>query len=89
MTLYDFLAGNLHQTVMINLNVDEKEYFQYNYWNFLPNINQLHLLKDDLTIGHILHDGKIKSNEDGSISYDSKYFPKQCKINFYYGGVTP
>lgn len=89
MTLHDYLVKNLQSTVMIALSVDETGSYQYNYWNWFHQIGQLHLLKDDYTIGHIIHGGTATVQDDGSILYESKYFPKQCKMNFYFGGAIP
>ncbi len=72
---------------MISLSVDGKESFQYNYWNWFSQQNQLYLLKDDYSVGHIIYTGSISPNEDGSISHTSEYHPKNCVLNFYFGGV--
>lgn len=87
MTLHDYLLKNLDHTAMISLAVDDSEPFQYNCWNWFHQIGQLHLLKDDYTIGHILHTGSITENDDGSITHASQYHPKNCKLNFYFGGA--
>jgi hypothetical protein len=87
MTLNEYLEKNISNIVMISLSVDDGQFFQYNYWNFLGKENQLHLLKDDYCIGHILHTDSIKINDDGSIIHISRYFPKKSLINFYFGGA--
>jgi hypothetical protein len=87
MTLHDYLVKNLDHTAMISLAVDDSEPFQYNYWNWFHQIGQLHLLKDDYTIGHILHCGLITENDDGGVTHTSKYHPKNCQLNFYFGGA--
>lgn len=84
-TLNDYISANINNTVMISLSVDNKESFQYNYWNW--NNQELFLLKDDYTLGHILYDGAISQKDDGSIEYSHKYHPQKCLINFYFGGV--
>jgi|LakMenEpi03Aug12_release.lakeMendotaPanAssembly.Ray.scaffolds.fasta_scaffold618466_3 hypothetical protein len=87
MTLHDYLLKNLEQTVMIALSVDNQSPVQYNYWNWFHDKSQLHLLKEDYSIGHILHTGSVTMNDDGSINHVSKYHPKECILNFYFGGV--
>lgn len=87
MTFHDYLLQNLSSTVMISLSVDNNEPFQYNNWNWLWETSQLHLLKDDFSIGHIIHHGYVTVNEDGSISHTSKHHPKDIKMNFYFGGA--
>lgn len=87
MTLHDYLLQNLSSTVMISMTVDEGESFQYNYWNWFHQFSQLHLLKNDFSIGHIIHTSSITINEDGSITHTSEYHPKNCKFNFYFGGA--
>jgi hypothetical protein len=88
MTLHDYLVKNLESTVMITVSVnDSKEPIQYNYWNWFHGISQFHLIKDDGSIGHIIHTGNILLNEDGSILHNSKYHPKNSIMNFYFGGV--
>lgn len=72
---------------MISLSVDNGEPFQYNCWNWLWEVSQLHLLKNDFSIGHIIHTGSVTINEDGSISHTSQYHPKNTIINFYLGSV--
>lgn len=89
MKLSDYLSKNLDHVVMISLAVDESDAFQYNYWNWVSSQKQLFLLKNDFTIGHIVHDGSIDQNNDGSINYKSDYYPKNITINFYFGGATP
>lgn len=86
MTFHDYLLKNLDHTVMISLSIDGISY-QYNCWNWFHQTAEFHLLKDDFTIGHILHGGNINQNEDGSITFNSKYNPKQCQLNFYFGGA--
>jgi len=47
-------------------------------------------LNDNLSIGHIIYTtGIIEINENGSISYKSKYHPQNCIINFYFGKAIP
>lgn len=89
MILHDYLRRHLDATVMIDLSIDEKESFQYNYWNWFHTQGELHLLRDDMTIGHIIHPGSVTENDDGSLSFTSSFFPKKCRINFYFGGVIP
>jgi hypothetical protein len=86
-TLDQYLSEHLSSTVMITLKIDNKEPFQYNYWNSFPD--QLHLLHDDYRIGHILHKCNILLQEDGSFLVQSEYHPKNCVINFYFGGAIP
>jgi hypothetical protein len=74
---------------MISLSIDDNESFQYNHWNWLHEISELRLLKDDFSIGHIIHTGSIEIREDGSLLHSSKYHPKTCVMNFYFGGATP
>jgi len=88
MTLHDYLIKNLNSVVMIGLSIDKHNKVQYNYWNWFVENGELHLLKDDLTIGHIIHCGSISSNDDGSITHHSKYHPKSINMNFYFGGYT-
>lgn len=88
MTLDKYLADNLSQTVMIVLSIEDRS-TQYNYWNWIQNNNQLHLLNDDMSLGHIVHNGSISQNQDGSITYSSEYYPKNATLNLYFGGVTP
>jgi hypothetical protein len=88
-TFHDFLVKNLDSTVMINLSIDGNESFQYNNWNWFHPIGQLHLLKDDFSIGHIIHTGSVEVREDGSLLHSSKYSPKISVLNFYFGGATP
>lgn len=87
MTFHDYLLQNLSSTVMISLFVDNNEPFQYNNWNWLWETSQFHLLKNDFSIGHIIHHGYVTVNEDGSISHTSKHHPKDIKMNFYFGGA--
>lgn len=86
-TLNDYLIRNLNNTVMITISIDDVV-FQYNHWNWIREHNEIHFLKDDLTIGHIIYCGNIKENSDGSISHTSAYHPKECVINTYFGGVA-
>lgn len=93
-TLNEYISANISNTVMISLHIDDNEPFQYNYWNWFnheyPNWqehNQLHLLKDDYSIGHILYNGSITQQDDGSIEYSHLHYPKKCLLNFYFGGV--
>lgn len=88
MTFHDYLLKNLPITAMISLSVDNNEQFQYNNWNWFHQISQLHLLRDDFSIGHIIHTGSVTINDDGSISHTSKYHPKNTIMNFYFGGAT-
>lgn len=86
--LHDYLNQNLNATVMISISIDNTGEFQYNNWNWFHQIGQLHLLKDDLSIGHIIHTGSVEFKDDGSIIHTSKYHPKLCLMNFYFGGAT-
>jgi hypothetical protein len=88
MTLHDYLLQNLSSTVMISLAIDNGQPFQYNYWNWFHQTSEFHLLKDDYTIGHIIHTSSVSLNEDGSITHISKYHPKNVIMNFYFGQVT-
>jgi hypothetical protein len=87
--LHFYLNEHLSSTVMISLSVDDGESFQYNHWNWLHEISELRLLKDDFSIGHIIHTGSIEVREDGSLLHSSKYNPKISVLNFYFGGATP
>jgi hypothetical protein len=87
MTFHDYLLKNLEQTAMISLSVDSGEPFQYNYWNWFHSNGQFHLLKDDYSIGHIIHSGVVSKQDDGSIVLQSEYYPKRCVLNFYFGGA--
>ena len=87
--LHFYLNEHLGSTVMISLSIDDNESFQYNHWNWLHEISELRLLKDDFSIGHIIHTGSIEVRDDGSLLHSSKYHPKLCVMNFYFGGVTP
>jgi hypothetical protein len=90
MILNEYLTQQLDNTVMVLLSIDNKEIFQYNYWNWISETNQLHLLNDNLSIVHIIYTtGIIEINENGSISYKSKYHPQNCIINFYFGKAIP
>jgi len=82
MTLHDYLLRNLSSATMISLTVDNKGQIQYNYWNWFHEKSELHLLKDDYSLGHIIHTGSVSINEDGSINHTSKYHPKNTTINF-------
>jgi hypothetical protein len=86
MTFNDYLLNQLSQTVMITLSTGH-DIFQYNYWNWLSN-GQFHLLNDDYTIGHILHDGTISQNEDGSLVFSAHYHPCKLILNFYFGKAS-
>lgn len=88
MIMHDYLNKNLNSTAMIHLYIDGSGDFQYNNWNWFHQIGQLHLLKNDFSIGHIIHTGSIELREDGSILHSSKYSPKLCLMNFYFGGAT-
>jgi len=87
MTFYKYLLINLGNTVSIDLHVGDN-IFQYNYWNWILRDSihyqksELHLLNDDYTIGHILHDGTISKNEDGSVVYYSAKYPCKLILNF-------
>ena len=87
--LHFYLNEHLSSTVMISLSIDDNESFQYNHWNWLHEISELRLLKDDFSVGHIIHTGSIEVRDDGSLLHSSKYHPKLCVMNFYFGGVTP
>lgn len=87
MIFHDYLLNNLQQAVMITLSVDNQEPFQYNYWNWFHQMSQFHLLRDDFSIGHIIHTGSMTINDDGSINHTSQYYPKNAVMNFYFGGV--
>ena len=87
--LHFYLNEHLSSTVMISLSIDDNESFQYNHWNWLHEISELRLLKDDFSVGHIIHTGSIEVRDDGSLLHSSKYHPKLCVMNFYFGGATP
>jgi hypothetical protein len=89
MTLHDYLLQNLSSTVMISLAIDNGQPFQYNYWNWFHQTSEFHLLKDDYSLGHIIHTSSVSLNEDGSITHTSKYHPKNVIMNFYFGQATP
>jgi len=89
MTLHDYLLKNLPSTVMISLTVDNNQPIQYNYWNWFYQTSEFHLLKDDYSLGHIIHTSSVSINEDGSITHNSKYHPKNVIMNFYFGQATP
>jgi len=89
MTLHDYLLKNLPSTVMISLTVDNNQPTQYNYWNWFYQKSEFHLLKDDYSLGHIIHTSSVSLNEDGSITHTSKYHPKNVIMNFYFGQATP
>lgn len=86
--LIEYLTKNKDSIAMITLSVDNGDPFQYNYWNWINEHNQLVLLKDDYSVGHILYNGSLTINDDNSISYRSEYHPKNCILNFYFGGVS-
>jgi hypothetical protein len=86
MIFYDYLKKNLDSTAMITLSTGY-DIFQYNYWNWLSN-GQFHLLNDDYTVGHILHDGNIEQNEDGSVVFSANYHPQKLILNFYFGKAS-
>jgi hypothetical protein len=88
MTFHDYLLSKLESTVMIKLTVGT-DTFQYNYWNWFHQQSQFHLLRDDFAIGHILHNGSITENDDGSVSFNSNLHPKNLLLNFYFGQATP
>lgn len=88
MTLKEYIKTHNKNTVMIALEIDNHEPIQYNSWNWLDSSNQLHLLNDDFSIGHIIHNGEIDVLEDQSIVLCSSFKPISCKLNFYFGGVT-
>jgi hypothetical protein len=87
MTFYKYLLDNLENTARIDLHIEDN-IFQYNYWNWILRDSthyqksELHLLNDDYTIGHILYDGKVSENEDGSVVYYSKNYPCKLILNF-------
>ena len=88
MTFHDYLLQNLEQTAMISLSVDGGESIhQYNYWNWFHSNGQFHLLKDDFSIGHILHSGSVSKQDDSSIVLNNNHHPKRCMLNFYFGGA--
>lgn len=87
MTLHDYLLKNIDHTAMITLSTGGNETHQYNYWNWFHMIGQFHLLRDDFSIGHIIHDGSVVENDDGSVNVTSSHHPKNCQLNFYFGGV--
>jgi hypothetical protein len=74
---------------MISLAIDNGQPFQYNYWNWFYQTSEFHLLKDDYSLGHIIHTSSVSLNEDGSITHTSKYHPKNVIMNFYFGQATP
>jgi hypothetical protein len=82
MTIKDYLQHN--PIAMINLSIGDHN-FQYNYWNLLND--QLFLLRDDFSIGHILaSNSTIHQKPDGSYEVVSKLFPKSYILNMYFGG---
>lgn len=85
-SLNEYLIKNLNNIVMVTLNINDVT-FQYNSWNWIKEYNEIHFLKDDSTIGHILYCGNIEENSDGSILHTSNYHPKKSIINAYFGGV--
>ena len=60
MTLHDYLIKTLDHTAMIALSIDRQSNIQYNYWNWFHTTGEFHLLRDDFSIGHILHKGYIE-----------------------------
>lgn len=84
MNIQNYLEKN--PVAMIALELDNNT-FQYNYWNLVRD--QLVLLRDDFTIGHILllTDSLIE-NSDGSFNVSSSKWPKKYKINMYLGGIS-
>ena len=87
MLLNEFLDQKLSFTVMINLKVTANPSdsgFCYTLWNRIND--QLHLLRSDYTIGHIIHQSDIVVQEDGSLLVTSKYHPENCIMYFYFGG---
>lgn len=86
MTFHNYLLAKLESTVMITVTVNNQT-FQYNYWNWFHQKAEFHLLHDDFSIGHILHGGSIKENDDGSIVFTSNLHPKNLTLNFYFGQV--
>jgi len=89
MTFHDYLLQNLSSTVMISLVIDNGQPIQYNYWNWFYQTSEFHLLKDDYSLGHIIHTSSVSLNEDGSITHISNYHPKNVIMNFYFGQATP
>jgi hypothetical protein len=86
MTFHDYLLKNIENTVMIALHT-ENDIFQYNYWNWFHQKGEFHLLNEDYTIGHILHNGSVENQDDGSILFSSFYHPSKIILNFYFGKV--
>ena len=83
MTLGQYLKNNA--ILMMSVDIDNNT-FQYNYWNIMDN--QLYLLNDNFTIGHILFlDSEINDSTDGSFTVSSKLFPKFYILNMYFGGL--
>lgn len=74
---------------MISLTIDNSQPIQYNYWNWFYQTSEFHLLKDDYSLGHIIHTSSVSLNEDGSITHISNYHPKNVIMNFYFGQATP
>lgn len=83
MTFHDYLRRNLENTAMIHLDTGD-DIFEYNYWNWFHQRFELHLLKDDYTIGHILHDGIVSDDDNGVVMFYSKYHPYKLILNFYF-----
>ncbi len=89
MTFHDYLLQNLSSTAMISLTINNGQPIQYNYWNWFYQTSEFHLLKDDYSLGHIIHTSSVSLNEDGSITHTSNYHPKNVIMNFYFGQATP
>ena len=87
MTLNEYLSEHSTSLAMISVKIGDKDPIQYNYWNIFPV--GIHLLDDNYKIDYIIHDCNIVSQEDGSILLQSNYHPKNCIMNFYFGGAIP
>ena len=86
-TFHQYLLDNLNSAVMISVSFDDiEESSDYTHWNWFHEKSEFHLLNPNYTIGHIIHTGTFTTNDDGSITHTSKYHPKNCKMNFYFGG---
>lgn len=85
MKLKDYLSEHLESVVLVTLSVDNSDPIGYNNWNWIDKESELHLLGEDYTIRHILYNEDIVLSDDGSISYVSNYYPKNCVLNFYFG----
>lgn len=83
MSSHDYLLRNLESTKMITLTVEGKDSIQYRNWNWFHQEGQFHLLRDDFSIGHIIHGGSVVANDDGSVTHTSRYFPKHIVMNFH------